>query len=153
MLARVLRASGLIRRVRAERPDAYDLPFMDGTDVRALAHLALGDIGPATEHIRQHAKRAATGRYPRESNEAMMLLAALAQHIGDDDAARQFMLNAGTGRSPATSGFARHLARQLGIADEYAADAQALQQPGNPHSALSATRSLNAMRAKLTRLS
>lgn len=42
--------------------DAYDLPFMDGTDVRALAHLALGDIGPATEHIRQHAKRAATSR-------------------------------------------------------------------------------------------
>ena len=131
--------------------DACDLPFMDGTDVRALAYLALGDIGTATEHIRKHAKRASTGRYSRESNDAMLLLAALAQCTGDDDDARQFTLNAGASRSPATTGFARHLARQLDIADEYAADLQALQQPGNPHGALGAIRSLQALCAELTR--
>lgn len=129
----------------------YDLPFMDGTDVRALAYLVLGDITTATEQIRKHAKRAATGRYPRESNDAMLLLAALAQHVGDGDAARQFMLTAGPGRSPATNGFAPHLAAQLDIADEYAADTNVLLQPGNSYGPMGATRSLNALRAELTR--
>ena len=131
--------------------DEHDLPYMDGIEVRALVHLALGDITTATEHIRRHAKRAATGRYSRESNDSMLLLAALAQQVGDDDAARQFMLNAGVGRSPATVGFARHLAAQLDIADEYIADTYALAQPDNPHGPLGATRSLRALRTELTR--
>ncbi|MEX0847767.1 MAG: adenylate/guanylate cyclase domain-containing protein [Ilumatobacteraceae bacterium] len=134
-----------------EALDDYDLQFMDGTDVRVLAHLALGDVSTATEHLRQHAKRAATGRYSRESNDAMLLLAALAQHVGDGDAARQFMLDTGVGRSPATVSFARHLAAQLDVADEYASDTYALSQPGNPHGPLGATRSLRALRTELTR--
>lgn len=81
----------------------------------------------------------------------MLLLAALAQRVGDDDAARQFMLNAGVGRTPATIGFARHLAAQLDIADTYAADIHEVNQPGNPHGPLGATRSLRALRTELTR--
>ncbi len=131
--------------------DDCDLPYMDGTDVRALAHLALGDLDTATDHIRQHAKRAATGRFSRESNDAMLLLAALAHYQGDDDAARQFMLDAGSGRTPATNGFARHLAVQLDIADKHAAAMHELLQPGNPHGPLGATRSLRALRTELTR--
>ncbi len=131
--------------------DDHDLQFGDGTDVRVLAHLALVDVSTATEHLRQHAKRAATGRYSRESNDAMLLLAALAHHVGDGDAARRFMLDSGVGRSPATISFARHLAARLDIADEYAADTYALSQPGNPHGPLGATRSLRALRTELTR--
>ena len=130
--------------------DEYDLPTMDGTNVRALAHLALGDIGTATDHIRQHAKRAATGRYSRESCDAMVLLAALAHHLGDDDAARQFILDAGVGRSSGSFGLARHLAVQLDIADKHAAGLHELLQPGNPHGPLGATRSLRALRNELT---
>ncbi len=118
--------------------DEYDLPTMDGTDVRALAHLALGDIDKATEHIRLHAKRAATGRYSRESNDAMLLLAALAHHNGDDGAARRLMLDAGLGRSSSSIGHALHLAGQLDIADAYAAGMHELRQPGNPHGPLGA---------------
>lgn len=81
----------------------------------------------------------------------MLLLAALAHHKGDDDAARQFMLDAGTGRSPATNGFARHLAIQLDIVDKYAADLHELNRQDNPHGPLGATRSLRALRAELTR--
>ena len=131
--------------------DAYEFPFLDGTEVRALAFLALDEVNLATEDIRRHAKRAATGRFSRESNDAMVLLAALAHRDGDVDAARQFMLCAGVGRSPAMGGFARHLATQLGIAAEYAADNQAVMQAGNPHGALGATRSLHALRAELAR--
>ena len=61
------------------------------------------------------------------------------------------MLCAGVGRSPATGGFARHLATQLGIADAYAADNQAVNRAGNPHGTLGATRSLHALRAELAR--
>ncbi len=43
--------------------DEFDLPFMDGSEVRALAHLALGDTETAVVYIRRLAVRAATGSY------------------------------------------------------------------------------------------
>ncbi len=47
------------------------------------------------------------------------MFAALANHHGDDDTARHFLLNAGLGRQPRTIAYGRHLARQLGIAHEF----------------------------------
>ena len=81
----------------------------------------------------------------------MLLLAALAKHVGEGDAARRFVLEAGVGRSPATVSFGRQLAARLGVADEYAADTAALSDPDSPHGPLGATRSLRSLRAELTR--
>jgi predicted ATPase/class 3 adenylate cyclase len=131
--------------------DEFDLPNMDGTEVRALAHLGLGDTETAMTFIRRLAKRAATGVYGAESNDAMLLLAALAHHQGDDNAARDHLRVAGPGRQPGTIAYGRHLARQLGVIDDYLADDAALYTPGNPHGPMGATRSINALRAELTR--
>ena len=122
--------------------DEFDLPFMDGTEVRALAHLALGDTETALQYIRRLAKRAATGLYRAESDDAMLMLAALAHHHGDDKAARHFLLVAGSGRQPGTIAYGRHLARQLDIADDH--ETQLLDQTGT-------IRSMNALRTELTR--
>ena len=122
--------------------DEFDLPFMDGTEVRALAHLALGDTETALQYIRRLAKRAATGLYRAESDDAMLMLAALAHHHGDDKAARHFLLVAGSGRQPGTIAYGRHLARQLDIADDH--ESQLLDQTGT-------IRSMNALRTELTR--
>jgi predicted ATPase/class 3 adenylate cyclase len=131
--------------------DEFEFPFNDGTQVRALAHLALGDADTATSYIRGMAVRAATGAFPAESNDAMFLLAALSHHEGDDDAARRLVFSAGDGRTPSSKGFSRHFAKQLGIIDEYAADVAALYKPDNPHGPMGTTRSLNALRAELAR--
>jgi hypothetical protein len=125
--------------------DQFDLPFVDGTEVRAFAHLALGDTETAIAFIRRHAKRASLGFLPAESNDTMMLLAALAHQQGDDPAARRFLLDAFGGRSPGTIAYGRHLARQLGIFDEY------MGQIEDPDDSYGATRSLNAVRAELVR--
>ena len=131
--------------------DDLDLPFNDGNDVRALAHLALGDSDAAHGAARRFVTRAAAGVLPAESNDAMLVLAAFARHEGDDDAARSFLLSTGAGRMPSTRGLARHLASQLGIVKDYEADVATLYQPDNPHGPMGATRSLNALRAELVR--
>ncbi len=125
--------------------DEFGRPFMDGTEVRALAHLTLGDTDTAISFIRRLAARAATGLFSRESGDAMLLLAALAHHHGDDDDARQFLLEAGGGRQPGTIAYGRHLARLLGIADEYRT------QPGDSRDAMGIVSSLHALRTELTR--
>jgi hypothetical protein len=131
--------------------DEFDFPNMDGTEVRALAHLARGDTETATTFIQRLAKRAATGVYGAESNDALLLLAALAIHNGDDDGARDYLRVAGPGRQPGTIAYGRHLARQLGIIDDYLADVAIANTPGNPYGPMGATRSLNALRSELTR--
>jgi predicted ATPase/class 3 adenylate cyclase len=125
--------------------DRLDLPFGDGTEVRAFAHLALGDTETATTFIRRHAKRASLGFLRAESNDTMMLLAALAHQQGDDPAARRFLLDAFGGRQPGTIAYGRHLARQLGIFDEY------MGQVEDPDDSYGATRSLRAVQAELSR--
>jgi predicted ATPase len=122
--------------------DEFDLPFMDGTEVRVLAHLALGNTDNAFGHLRRLATRAATGAYPGESDDAMLMFAALAHHQGDDDAARTFLLNAGQGRQPGTIAYGRHLARKLGIADAYLKQSQV---------EMGVVRSMNPLRTELTR--
>ena len=125
--------------------DQFDLPFVDGTEVRALAHLALGDTDTAITCIRRHAKRASLGFLRGESNDTMMLIAALAHQQGDEPAARRFLLDAFGGRSPGTIAYGRHLARQLGIFDEY------MGQVEDPDDSYGVTRSVNAVRAELAR--
>ncbi len=134
-----------------EQLGEFDLPFLDGTQVRALAHLTLGDTETATTFVRRFALRAATGVFPAESNDAMIVLATLAHHQHDDDTARRLLMSAGPGRLPASLGGAYHLAAQLGITQDYAADLATLYQPDSPHGGMGATRSLSALRAELAR--
>ena len=129
----------------------FDFPAMDGSVVRALAHLSVGDRTAAIPVVQHVAARAATGTWPAESNEAMLLLAALAHHDGDDDKARHLLRDGGDGRTPGSRGFARHLARQLDIFDTYTAEVSSLYQPDNPHGPMGGTRSLHALRTELTR--
>ena len=131
--------------------DEFEFPALDGTTVRALAHLALGETDAAIAFIRRVALRAATGRWPAESNDAMLLLAALAHHQGDDADARRLITRAGDGRSPASKGFARHLARQLDVLDPYTAEVASLYRLDNSHGPMGATRSLEALRAEVAR--
>jgi predicted ATPase/class 3 adenylate cyclase len=122
--------------------DELDLPFMDGTEVRVLAHLALGNTDTALGHLRRLATRAATGVYQSESDDAMLMFAALAHHEGDDETARHFLLNAGQGRQPGTIAYGRHLARKLEIADAYLEQSQV---------EMFVVRSMKPLRAELTR--
>ena len=131
--------------------DDLDLPYNDGNDVRALAHLALGDSEAAHGAARRFVTRAAAGVLPAESNDAMLVLASFARQEGDDGAARAFLLAVGTARLPSTRGLARYLATRLGIVKDYEADVATLYQPDNPHGPMGATRSLNALSAELAR--
>jgi|GEM_PF-1458429 len=127
----------------------FDLPFMDESGVRALAHLARGDTATATIFIRRLATRAATGLFRGESQDAMVLFAALAHFHNDHDIAWRLVLAAGEGRQPGSIAYGRHLARRLGIIDDYTSriDEQ-MSQPNDPSGA---TRSMNALRAELAR--
>ena len=100
-LAEVLLGQPAQALVTVAQLDELDLTINDGNDVRALAHLALGDIDTAVGFLRRFATRAALGVLPSESNDAMLLLASLALHQGDDAAARAYLLDAGSARPPA----------------------------------------------------
>ncbi len=101
--------------------EGLETPYYDGSEIRAIAHLRLGDIDAAIDHIHPHAVRAATGRLPHESDESVALLAGLARAEGDDELARELLMCVGLGRQPSTGSYAISLARELGIADEVAA--------------------------------
>ncbi len=102
-----------------DRTAQFELTFLDGDAIRAVAHLALGEIEEATRQIRAHAKRAATRRLGGEASDSVLLLAALAYAEGQPDTATDLLLQMSIGRSPATQIYAAHLADTLGLAAEY----------------------------------
>ena len=93
--------------------------YGDHHDYRALAHLALGEHERAIEHLRANAALAATGLRPRQSNDSVLVLAALAHTEGDDDRARELLLDMGMGQTCATVAYSRELAERLGVGDEF----------------------------------
>jgi hypothetical protein len=52
------------------RRDEYALDYYDGSEIRALAHLALGGMDEAHGSVKAHARRAATGRDETRSGAA-----------------------------------------------------------------------------------
>ena len=92
--------------------------YGDHHDYRALAYLALGDQERAIEHLRANAALAATGLRPRQSNDSVLVLAALAHTEGDDDRARALLLEMGMGQTCATVAYSREFAERLGVGDE-----------------------------------
>ena len=118
-------------QILAGQPDAalrtvaalpeYDLPYYDGTELRALVSLSRGDLDEARDHISRYAARAATGRLTSESADAVLLLAALAHAECDDGTAVALLGQMGLGRQLATIGYGLYLANRLGVADDYQA--------------------------------
>ena len=100
------------------RRDAYALDFQDGSEIRALAYLSLGEMDQARGLVKAHGRRAATGRDIAESDDSLLLLAALAHAEGDDQIARDLMSGMGLERGLATIAFAGDLANRLGMLDE-----------------------------------
>ena len=98
---------------------AYGSILNDGTDVRALAHLALGNIDAAMPYLRSHVANSRTGRFPGQANDSVLLLAALACSEGDTDLARELLLQSWFCRTDATIIFSHALARRLDVVDEH----------------------------------
>ena len=109
---------------RIARVDGF--PYVLGRiqSVTALAHLALGSVEIARQHIRDHAFEAATGRQSRQCSDTLLLLAQLAHKEGDDRSAVDLLSKLGMCRSPSTNHGARMLARELGVAEQRARDEQ-----------------------------
>jgi hypothetical protein len=105
---------------RAARIDGLPFGLGDNHAVTALAHLALGHVEVATQHIRDHALEAATGKVSRQCNDSLLMLAQLAHAEGDDPTAIDVLAKAGVCRSPSTIQCARVLARKLGVAEQHA---------------------------------
>nr|MDP9336216.1 hypothetical protein [Actinomycetota bacterium] len=134
------------------RRDAYALDYYDGSEIRALAHLALGEMDQARGSVKAHARRAATGRDISESDDSLLLLAALAHAEGDDRIAIDLLSNMGLERQPATIAFAGDLANRLGVLDELQEQRRRMRVLlTEDHRIAVSQRSLAALRAELAR--
>jgi predicted ATPase/class 3 adenylate cyclase len=100
--------------------DQFDLAFFTGDEMRALAHLALGERDQAERIIRNHARQAATGQVTGQAGDSLLLLAALADAEGDTDRAKELLLGMGVGRHAATRMYSADLAARLGVTTEHA---------------------------------
>ena len=127
-----------------------DLPFYDGAEAAALAHLALGDLDAARRLIERHARRASTDRLSREACDSVLLFAALARAEGDDASARRLLAGMGVGRQPATIAYSRRLAKLLGVEDPQTRFSSQID-PTHPDGVLGAKLGLRTLRAELAR--
>ena len=84
----------------------------------ALVHLAAGDLPSALPHIRAHTTAAVTKRLSREANDALLLLAQLANAEGDDELARRLVPEIRQSRSWNTIALTHRLADALGVRSE-----------------------------------
>jgi predicted ATPase len=127
--------------------------YGDHHDYRALAHLALGEHERAIEHLRAHAALAATGLRPRQSNDSVLILAALAHTEGDDDRARELLLDMGMGQTCATVAYSRELAERLAVGDEFRAREVFVTTPEAlaEHGVLGSTTAARTLRNELAR--
>ncbi len=124
-----------------------------GDDIRVFAHLAQGQLDPARELTRRHAKRGLEGRISREANDSLLLLSALAFSEGDHELARYLILRTGFCRHIAMTLLARHLADRLGIVEEHAAAQLAAHSfsKDQPEGVLGVTMAMNELRIELVR--
>ena len=97
----------------------YNLHEGRGDDIRAIAHLALGDIESASTEVRHFAERAASGRFPGEAINGLTLLAGLSLGEHDPDRARELLAQITGARNPMGNIYGNHLARQLGVLEEH----------------------------------
>ncbi len=92
-----------------------------GDEIRALVHIALGDLDAATRDAKAHASVAVTGRVTQQATDSLLVLAALAHAQGDRVAAKRLLLGMGTCRSAELIAYSKHLAGQLGLRADFEA--------------------------------
>jgi predicted ATPase/class 3 adenylate cyclase len=131
----------------------FDLAFFTGDEVRALAHLALGERDQAERIIRNHAKQAVTGQIRAQAGDSLMLLAALANAEGQSQMATELLLHMGVGHHAATRMYSTDLAARLGVATEHATMVRhALRSDaGHDPRATDATMMMTALHRELAR--
>ena len=133
--------------------DSYPNLFGRLREVRALAHLALGQVETATVHIREQCAEAITGRVPGACNDSVLILAALAHSESNHDKAVELLMHTGLGRSPGSTAYARELARRLGIREaDTAFEREWRSEEGQRiHGPMGMSTAMQTLRAELTR--
>lgn len=119
-----------------------------GDELKALAHVALGELDEARDATRVYAHAAASGRVVQQPTEALLLLAVLADAEGDRAIARDLVLNMGRCRSSQTIHYAVHIADQLGVPGEYQASQSAITSTDIKHRAV---QDLQTLQTEMTR--
>jgi len=105
---------------------AYDPARMSQRQFfRALATIATAPANEAAAAVEAYALTAGTDRFALEQNDALVLLAVLAESEGDLVTARTLLMDTGTPRSPATGAVAQECARRVGVSEELDAAYQA----------------------------
>jgi tetratricopeptide (TPR) repeat protein len=127
-----------------------DIEYYDGIEIRALAHLALGNLDEARRLIRVHATRGVSGRLHGEAADSVLLLAELARVEGDDALARHLLTKVGLARGHSTMRIAHDLAIGLDIADECTALLERDVSPDADRTKIAA-RTIAATRSELVR--
>ena len=135
----------------AQLDEFADYPFQFGVGgVRALAHLALGDIDAAREHTRLEAAESMAGRLRMQANETVLVLAALAEVEGERNVSIDLVLKMGVGPSPIATASGRELASRLGVGDSYAAQLGASLDPSGDDF-IGVRTAMTALRAEVAR--
>ncbi|MGA7759858.1 MAG: adenylate/guanylate cyclase domain-containing protein [Ilumatobacteraceae bacterium] len=96
----------------------------------ALAQVAVGDIEGAKPLLQRLAHRSASGRTRLEAGTMLLVLAELARAEGDLDTARRLLLTTLGRRTVELYAYARHVAAELGIAEEFAQLPMAIEFEG-----------------------
>jgi hypothetical protein len=105
----------------ADRFSKTESAFASGHEIRALVHIALGDLEAATSAAMAHARLAVSGRITQQSTESLLVLAALAHAENDSSTARRLLLSMGACRPATLTAYSWHLAEQLNLRAEFEA--------------------------------
>ncbi len=102
----------------ADRYSQSASAYMTGDELRAVVHLAFGDLEAATSAAKAQAHVAVSGRISQQSTDSLLVLAALALAEDDPATAQRLLLGMGTCRAVPLIVYSRYLADQLDIRAE-----------------------------------
>ncbi len=115
-------------QIVANQPDAalgtldridWSRSVWDSSDIiRAVALIDTGLVAEAADLVVGYGRAALRGRLSRQSNDALVGLAAMALHRGESDHAWDLLLQAVTPRTPFTIALAEAIAHRLDRGDE-----------------------------------
>ncbi len=99
--------------------ERHNISWRRGDDLRALAHLALGDVDQAMHHLRLITEHGLTGRIWGEASNCLIVHAFVRAAANEDDRARDLIAHITAPAGTVGSIYASHAARQLGITEEF----------------------------------
>lgn len=95
--------------------------FGTGDEMRALVHVALGELVQARTAVQSHARAAVTGRVVQQATDSLLLLAVLADAEGDTATARELVADMGLCRHIELVAYARFFANRLAVGAQFEA--------------------------------